>query len=105
MNDDEHRDWQNVSAALRKAGVSERPAEEDLSAPSGFATRVVARYRADQRADNAGLSLWRRWSLAGAACAVLLFGGGFLIKPPAPPAEPIIPVPALDLPTPGPAQR
>ena len=96
MNDDSHPKWDQLSASLRKSGLGSRPAGEDLSAPHGFASRVVSRYRADERADATGLALWRRWSLAGAACALLLFGGAFLVEPAEDPAEPIIPVPALE---------
>lgn len=97
--------WDKLRAALRQAGVSSRPDGEDLSAPHGFATRVVSRFQADERADAAGLTLWRRLSLTGAACALFLLGGGFLIEPKEAPAKPIIPVPALDLEVPSLAKR
>ncbi len=96
MKDQSHPKWNQFSAALREAGVAHRPEGEDLSAPHGFATRVVSRFKADQRADATGLNLWRRWSLAGAACALLIVGGAFLVKSPEVPTKPIIPVPALD---------
>jgi hypothetical protein len=95
-NDQPPPRWKKLSAALRRAGVAKRPAGEDLSAPHGFATRVVARVQADGRADAAGLALWRRWSLTGAACALLVFGGSFLVPTPEAPVQPIIPVPTLD---------
>lgn len=92
--------WSKVSAALRAAGLGRRPAGEDLSAPHGFATRLVARALAEQRAESAGLVLWRRWSLVGATSALLLFGGSFLLKPDPRPSTQLIPIPALDeLPT------
>ena len=96
--------WQKVCTSLRDAGVAQRPDEEDLSAPHGFATRVVARTQADRRADSAGLLRWRRWSLAGAACALLLFGGSFLVIPNQPPAEHLLPLPTFEEPAP-PNQR
>ena len=96
MNDPSDRRWEKVSAALRAAGVAERPPGEDLSAPAGFATRVAARHRSDCRADGTGLLLWRRWSLVGAACATLLLGAGLLVKPTSPPARQFIPVPTLE---------
>ncbi len=96
MNDESHPQWDKVSAALREAGVAHRPEGEDLSAPHGFATRVVARHQADERADATGLALWRRRTLLAASCAVLFFGGSFLIEPKAP-SKPLIPVPILDL--------
>ena len=95
-NDDLPPQWKRVSSSLRNAGAGERPPNEDLSAPHGFAGRVVSRFTADQRADSAGLGLWRRWSLAGAACAVALFGGSFFLKPAPEPAQHLVPVPALE---------
>ena len=97
--------WEKLSTALRGAGVSAHSEEEDRSAPHGFATRIVSRFQADERADAAGLSSWRRLSLTGAACAVLLLGGGFLIKPKEAPAKPIIPVPTLEIEVPTLANR
>ena len=97
--------WEKVSAALREAGAGQRPEGEDLSAPHGFATRVVSRFGTDERADATGLAMWRRWSLTGAACAVLIFGSSFLVKRSEAPAKPIIPVPVFDLELPELAKR
>ena len=91
--------WNKVSAALRDAGAADRPADEDLSAPHGFATRVVARVQSDQRAEHTGLATWRRWSLAGAACAILLCGGSLLLKPESQPAEHLLPLPTFEEPS------
>jgi hypothetical protein len=88
--------WDQLSATLREAGVARRPPGEDLSAPYGFATRVTARLHADARATATGLALWRRWSLTGAACALLLAGGSTLLKPDPAPTAQLIPVPLLD---------
>ena len=96
MNDKSHPRWEKVSAALREAGVAAPPRKESLAAPLGFSTRVVSRFQADERANATGLALWRRWTLAGAACALLILGGGFLVKAPQAPRKPIIPVPAVD---------
>ncbi len=96
MNEGSQNQWDQIKAPLREAGVAHRPEGEDLSAPHGFATRVLALHQANQRADATGLSVWRRRTLLGAACAVLLFGGCFLIEPKAP-GKPLIPVPILDL--------
>lgn len=96
MNDESHSRWGKVSAALREAGVARPPAEGSLTAPYGFATRVVSRFQADERAHATGLALWRRWMLAGAACALLLLGGGFLVEAPQMPSKPIIPIPSVD---------
>ena len=96
MNKDDHPRWDKLRAALREVGTTEPAPGEDLSAPIGFATRVVSRFRADERAHVAGIALWRRWTLTGAACALLLFGGGFLLDRPNPPAESLIPVPVMD---------
>ncbi len=96
MKDEAHPRWEKIRDSLRREGVADRPEGEDMSAPHGFAARVVARQFANQRADAEGVSLWRRWSLAGAAGALMLFGAGFLVKPQAPPREPFMPVPELD---------
>ena len=105
MNDERPPNWDKVSAALRDAGAAQRPTGEDLSAPLGFATKVVARHQANLRADATGLALWRRWALTGAACALIVYGGTFFIKPAELPAKPIIPVPTLDPETPYPTER
>jgi hypothetical protein len=106
MSNDHHPDprWEKIRTALRAEGAAGRPADEDLSAPLGFATRIVSRFHADQRLESAGLALWRRWSLVGAAGAVLLCGGSFLVKPDAPPDSQLIPLPTFEEPV-SPATR
>ena len=105
MNEDRPPNWNKVSTALREVGVGSRPADEDLSAPLGFSSKIVSRYQADRRADGVSLLLWRRWALTGAACAVLLYGGTFFLNPAEPTAKPIIPVPTLDLESPNLTER
>ena len=84
MNPRPNPHWDKLAAALRKAGAGERPAGEDLSAPHGFATRIVARARADGRADATGLTVWRRWAIGGACGALAVLGAASLVPPPEP---------------------
>lgn len=88
--------WDKLAASLREAGAARRPDGEDLSPPPAFATRVVARARADQRADSAGLALWRRWALGGACAAIALFGAARLVSSPAPAPRQFVPVPLFE---------
>lgn len=91
------QNWSRLSDALRREGLGRGPDPAE-SPPPGFATRIVARARVEARADRTGLQLWRRWSLIGAATALLTCGTLFLARPA--PGPQIIPVPTLEeLPT------
>lgn len=91
--------WQKLAAAARAAAAQAAPAADETP-PVGFATRVVAHWRAQQR--ERALNLWSRWSLAtalgsAAACAVLALAPHFtrdpaecLILPP-PPSDSLLP--------------
>lgn len=107
MKPDEQIDpnWERVSKSLREAGVCDPEPSESLEAPLGFSSRVTALYQADLRAEAAGWTLWRRAALSGAACAILLFGGGLFVAPPEAPVKPIIPVPEMDNWQPSSSQR
>jgi len=96
MNPRSDQQWDQVAATLRKAGAAERPAGEDLSAPHGFATRVVARARSNERADATGLALWRRWAIGGACTALAIFGAAVLVPSPEPQPTQFIPVPVFE---------
>ncbi|MEZ5302489.1 MAG: hypothetical protein R3F11_17915 [Verrucomicrobiales bacterium] len=71
--------WRKVASAAVKAGAAD-PAVADDSAPFGFATRTAAGWKAQRRAE--ALSMWRRWSLCGAACSVALLGIAVLVAKP-----------------------
>lgn len=86
--------WSRLSASLRASHTQDPGARLEPCAPPGFSTRVVARARAEARAEAIGLRLWRRWSLVGACAALLACGTLSLVHPSAPPAGQIIPVPA-----------
>jgi hypothetical protein len=91
--------WQKLAAAARAAGEQASPGADETP-PLGFATRVVAQWRAQQR--ERALNLWSRWSLAtalgsAAACAVLSLApphtpdpAEALILPP-PPSDSLLP--------------
>ena len=99
MNEEPKTQWEKVATALRESGAASQAPNEDLRAPHGFSTRVVARVQADARADASGLSSWRKLSLAGAACALGLLGVTALAKPAHEPAPQFMPVPALEPPS------
>ncbi len=69
-------DWDRVVERLPDhPGNAEPSGSDDLQAPFGFTTRVIARWREARR--DAALHRWARWSLRAAlgsvaACAVLL---------------------------------
>ena len=84
--------WERVAAAHRDALSG---AEQDLTPPLGFSTRVVARW-AELR-ENERVCFWARWSLraalcgTAAACLVLLLARHQ-------DRQPLLTPPALDLP-------
>jgi len=94
---DRNKRWESVCTALRDAGVvvgvdmDERP-------PPGLATRIVTRVASDARADAAGLVLWRRWCVGGAAVAMLALGVGFFAVPDGNRNSQFMPVPELETP-------
>jgi hypothetical protein len=61
--------WQSLTAHARHT-ASTQPAEE-VTAPLGFATRVVAQWKAAQ--ENPTFAFWQRWSLRGAALACMTY--------------------------------
>ncbi len=95
--DDRSRRWDVVRMVMRDAGVVEAVDTDEL-APPGMATRIVARVAADSRADSAGLVLWRRWCVGGAAVAMLALGVGFFAVPDGNRNSQFIPVPELETP-------
>jgi hypothetical protein len=62
--------WQRVTAARAEVRTAERAAQDNF-APFGFATRVVAHYRALDRSQR--FAFWRTWSVRAmfAALAVV----------------------------------
>ncbi len=61
--------WFHLTAAARHAAATQ-PAE-DTTMPLGFATRVVAQWRAAQ--ENPTFVFWQRWSLRGACAALVAY--------------------------------
>ena len=96
MNPRSDQRWNHVAAALRASGAAVRPDDEELAAPHGFATRVVARARTDGRADAAGLALWRRWAVGGACAALAVLAAATLAPHPDPQPGQFVPVPVFD---------
>ncbi len=90
-----HERWNAVRTALRDAGVVEA-VDADEKPPLGLATRIVTRVAADGRADVAGLVLWRRWCVGGAAVAMLALGVGFFAVPDGNRDSQFMPVPELE---------
>lgn len=99
MRTPDNRDerWNAVRTALRDAGVVES-VHAGEKPPPGLATRLVARVAADVRADAAGLVLWRRWCLGGAAAALLVLGIGVMVVPDGNRDSQFMPVPELETP-------
>lgn len=92
--------WERVRRALRDAGVNHEPGEEHSAPPLGFATRMVSRMLADGSGQVSALATWRRCSVTGAACALILVGGSTILSPGNKRTPQLIPVPALEeLPT------
>jgi hypothetical protein len=88
--------WTRVAEVLRESGVTER-VEGELP-PPGLVTRIVARARADGRADAFGLLRWRRWTVAGAGAAVAVLAISFYAVPETDRNAQFMPVPRLEIP-------
>ena len=61
--------WQKLASQARQHAASQP--EEDIAMPLGFATRVVAQWRAAN--ENPTFAFWQRWSLRGACAAMAAY--------------------------------
>jgi hypothetical protein len=86
-----HDPWQTLIAQARTAPME----ATDLSAPLGFATRVVAQWKAAQ--ENPTFAFWQRWSLRGACAAMMAYAlvATWSAGNPAPESIPVLDVPGM----------
>jgi hypothetical protein len=88
--------WDDIAAQARPH--LPQPTEEELSAPYGFATRLVSQWEAARTAE-AQLSLWQRLAWRGAALVGIFCLAAFLTLPSeAEPNRVIVPLPSLGMP-------
>ena len=95
--------WQKLLAALKAARGSASDSGDaagSLQPPPGFATRIAARAAAERR--DRSLALWRRWSLRFAVGSTCLFLVAALYAVVTKDTGSLLPLPALDLPSPTP---
>lgn len=87
--------WNRLVDAAKNAGA---PAEQDPEEPasSGFVSRVVA--MREGLWQFAKTVLWRRWSLAAALAAIVLYLVIYFVMKSSPPAPAPAPAPSLPLP-------
>lgn len=85
--------WETLAAGI---SLETRPVEE--SAPFGFATRVVARWREQQR--EAALNRWSLWSLRAALCSATACIVLVVLSQPEDAQEILFQTPAADFVTP-----
>ncbi|MES2705869.1 MAG: hypothetical protein V4726_04625 [Verrucomicrobiota bacterium] len=100
MNPNPGEIWSHL--ATRGAEEKHCAQSADLTAPFGFAGRVVAQWRATPRAEK--LRFWRLWTLRGSLAALAALALAAALGNPPPPASAgasvFLEPPSLNLPLP-----
>jgi hypothetical protein len=87
--------WDEIAAQARLHRP--QPTDDELTAPYGFATRLVSQWQASREAQ-AQLSLWQRLAWRGVALTGVCCLAAFLTMPPMTEHRVIVPLPTVGMP-------